>query len=107
MSNTTPLPTIDPTAYIRTFVPLAVGALLGWLVTTYTAVGSLIAWLDTALATLMPGVNLLELLQIAAVALVTAAYYWGARQLGRKWPAVERWLLGSAATPTYTLPPTR
>jgi len=30
------LPKIDPTGYIRTYVPLAIGAILGWLIATYT-----------------------------------------------------------------------
>lgn len=97
------LPPIDPTAYIRTYVPLLVGALLGWLVTTYTAVADVLAFVDGLLAQGGAGVNSRALLDTLAVALVTALYYWAARRLGRRWPWLERWLLGSASTPVYGL----
>jgi len=99
------LPKIDPTAYIRTFVPLFVGAIIGWAVTRFTVVATAIAWLDGELATLADGLNVRSLLTVLAVAAVTAAYYWLARQIGRRWPAVEKWLLGSAATPVYDVAP--
>lgn len=96
------LPTIDPTSYIRTYVPLAIGAILGWLITQYTIVSNAIAWLDQSLPVLLPGTDWRELLNIAAVAAVTALYYWGARQIGRRFPKIEKWLLGSSAVPNYT-----
>lgn len=101
--NTTPaLPTIDPTSYIRTYVPIAIGAILGWLIATYTFVADLIRGLDVNVATYLPGTDWRELLNAAAIATVTALYYWGARQVGRRWPSVEKWLLGSSAVPQYT-----
>lgn len=99
-----PLPKIDPHAYIRTYVPLAVGAILGWLITTYTVVRDALAWADAHLPVVFPGTDWRELLNAAAIAAVTALYYWGARQLGRRWPRLEKWMLGSAATPRYTAP---
>lgn len=99
----TTLPRIDPTAYIRTYVPLLVGALLGWLVTTYTAVAEGLAFIDAQLSAAGAGVSSRALLDTLAVAAVTALYYWAARQLGRRWPHLERWLLGSASTPVYGL----
>lgn len=104
MSNTPALPPIDPTAYIRTYVPLAVGAILGWLIATYTIVADAIRLLDTNVAVFLPGANWRELLNAAAIATVTALYYWGARQVGRRWPGLERWLLGSASVPQYGTP---
>jgi hypothetical protein len=101
MSNDT-LPTIDRTAYIRTYVPYLVGGLLGFLVTRFEAVRAAINWLDTQLPAIFPGTNWRDLLDWAVIAAVTALYYWGARQLGRRWPKLEKWLLGSSAVPNYT-----
>ena len=90
---------IDPRAYIRTYVPVVVGAIVGWLLATYTWLND---WL-TAAATILPaGTNWRDLLNAAAIATVTALYYWGARQLGKRWPKIEKWMLGSSATPNYT-----
>jgi len=96
---------VDPRAYIRTYVPLLVGMLLGWLVTTFTVVRDLLQWADEVLIAAGAGVNARALLDAIAIAIVTAAYYWLARQLGRKWPQLERWLLGSSAIPIYGLTP--
>lgn len=105
MSNTAPvpLPPIDPRSYIRTFVPVIIGAILGWAITTYTVVAEAIAWLDGVLAGVAPGTSTRALLDALAIAAVTAAYYWVARRLGRRWPTLEAWLLGSSATPVYGL----
>lgn len=95
-------PPIDPRSYIRTYVPLAIGAVLGWLITQFTAVANAIAWADVQLPVLFAGSDWRELLNAAAIATVTALYYWGARKIGRRWPAAEKWLLGSSAVPQYT-----
>lgn len=96
------LPTIDPIGYIRTYVPWAIGAILGYLITRFELVANAIAWLDSTLPVLFPGSNWRDLLNLAAIGTVTALYYWGARKLGQKWPKIEKWLLGSSATPVYT-----
>jgi len=96
------LPKIDPRSYIRTYVPLVVGAVLGWLVIQIEVIASAIRWLDAQIPVLLPGTDWRELLNAAAIAAVTALYYWGARKIGRRWPAAEKWLLGSSATPVYT-----
>ena len=103
MSNPIPLPPIDPRSYIRTFVPVIIGAILGWAITTYTVVAEAIAWLDSVLAGVAPGTSTRALLDALAIAAVTAAYYWIARRLGRRFPKLEAWLLGSSATPVYGL----
>lgn len=96
--STPAFPKIDPNAYIRTYVPYAIGAILGYLVTRFTIVADAIAWLDANL----PGdFDWRGVLNVAAIAGVTALYYWIARQLGRRWPALERWLLGSSSQPLY------
>lgn len=95
-----PLPPIDPRSYIRTYVPIVVGAILGWALVKFTVVAQAVAWADAVLPTI--GFSWRELLNAAAIAAVTAAYYWAARQIGRRFPRLERWLLGSAATPIYT-----
>lgn len=97
MSNT-PLPSVDPLGYIRTYVMLAIGSLLGYLIATYTWVANLVAFLDS---TLPAELNVEKLLNVIVIAAVTALYYWVARQLGRRWPAAEKWLLGSSAKPAY------
>jgi hypothetical protein len=92
------LPKIDPNAYIRTYVPLLVGAALGWLVIHVPVVADAISWAD---ANLVQWIDWRTALNAAAIAAVTAAYYWLARQIGRRWPAAERWLLGSSSQPLY------
>jgi hypothetical protein len=97
MSDPT-LPKIDPIGYIRTYVPLGIGLILGWLLTRVPAVADAILWLD---ANLPAGFDWRSALDAIAIAGVTALYYWVARQVGLRWPAAEKWLLGSSATPTY------
>lgn len=93
---------IDPKSYIRTYVPLAIGAILGWAIVQFTVVADAIAWLNAQIPVIFPGTDWRELLDAAAIAAVTALYYWGARKIGARWPKVEKWLLGSSATPVYT-----
>lgn len=92
-------PKLDPTAFIRTYVPWAVGAILGFLVVHIPAVATAIDWLN---ALLKPaGIDVQTLLNGAAIFGVMALYYWIARKVGQKFPKVEAILLGSSATPTY------
>lgn len=89
-------------ATIRTAVPAAIGWFLAQLIARIPAVADVIGTIDSTLATAAPGVpglNVAALLNAAAIGAVVAAYYWLVRQLGRRWPAVERWLLGSAQQP--------
>jgi hypothetical protein len=89
-------------ATIRTAVPAAIGWLLALLISRIPVVADIIGAIDGTLATAAPGVpglTVSALLNAAAIGLVVAAYYWLVRQLGRRWPAVERWLLGSAQQP--------
>lgn len=101
MSDPT-LPTIDPIRYIRTNVPIAIGAALGWLITQFTIVAAALAWLDAQIPVIFPGTDWRALLNAAAIAAVTALYYWGASQIGKRWPKAEKWLLGSSKVPNYT-----
>lgn len=92
-------------AVIRTAVPAFVGYVIALLITAIPAVGNLITVVDEQIASAgVAGVTVLGLIQAAAVAVVVAAYYWLARWLGSKWPAVERFLLGSSKTPVYAEP---
>jgi hypothetical protein len=91
-------------ATIRTAVPAAVGWVLAWLISRIPAVGDIIATVDGVLATSAPGYTVSLVLTAACVGLVTAGYYWGVRELGRRWPLVERFLLGSAKQPVYVMP---
>jgi hypothetical protein len=73
---------------IRTFVPVVVGVLLG----QAARIG-----LD------LPEGAVTEVVTVA----VTTAYYWVARALERRWPAVGRWLLGAGVKvgqPRYVVP---
>jgi hypothetical protein len=97
MSDPT-LPKVDPIGYIRTYVPLGIGLILGWLITKVPVVADAILWLD---ANLPDGFDWRSALDAIAIALVTAGYYRLAREIGRRWPAAEKFLLGSSATPTY------
>ena len=97
------LPKIDPTAYIRTYVPYFVGLILGWALTNVPAVASAVAFLDTVLPA---GTDWRGGLNLVVIALVTAAYYKVAREFGRRWPVLERFLLGSAKQPLYRPAPT-
>lgn len=88
-------------ATIRTAVPGAVGWVLAYLIAKIPAVGDVIAYVDGILAESAPGYTVSVILTGACIGLVVAGYYWAARELGKRWPAVERFLLGSAKTPTY------
>ncbi|MDD7963296.1 hypothetical protein [Microbacterium thalli] len=92
-------------ATIRTAVPAAIGWLLAQLVSTIPAVGDAIATVDGILATSAPGYTVALILTAVCIGLVTALYYWAVRELGKRWPIVERFLLGSAKQPTtYVMP---
>lgn len=89
-------------ALIRTGVPALVGALLAFVIAHVPVVATLIVFVNAQLVTLgFAGVSVSVILQTALVGLTIAGYYWVARQLGRRWPAAEKWLLGHSATPTY------
>jgi len=90
-------------AVIRTGVPAAIGALLAWLIGRIPAVADVIAGVDGFLSTSgFGGVTVLGLLQAVVLGLVIAAYYWAARELGARFPALEKWLLGSSVVPDYS-----
>lgn len=92
-------------AVIRTAVPAGIGYLLALLISAIPAVGDAVTWIDQQIAQALPdagSVTVLGLLQALAVALVVAAYYWLARWIGDRYPAIERLLLGSSKTPVYT-----
>lgn len=88
-------------ATIRTAVPAGLGWLLAWAIAQIPAIADWIATADLLLAQSAPGTTIAVLLNAAAIAATVALYYWVARRLGAKWPALERWLLGSSVTPTY------
>lgn len=84
-------------ALIRTLVPALYGVGLSWLVSRVPAVQDGLAWLSDAI-----GTDASAAIQLALTALVIAGYYWVARKLGARFPALERWLLGSSLVPTYS-----
>jgi hypothetical protein len=76
-------------SYIRTYVPVAVGAALTWLATKF---GILVDGDTKGQAILLLG------------GVVTAVYYAVARTLEKRFPSLG-FLLGSRKTPTYLPPP--
>lgn len=91
-------------ATIRTAVPAAIGWFLAWLIGRVPVVADIIVTVDSTLATAAPGVpglTVAALLNAAAIGAVVALYYWAVRNLGRRWPIVEAFLLGSSQQPVY------
>lgn len=91
-------------ATIRTAVPAAIGGFLAWLIGRVPVVADIIATIDSTLAAAAPGVpglTVAALLTAAAIGVITALYYWAVRNLGRRWPIVEAFLLGSSQQPVY------
>lgn len=93
------LPTIDPLSYLRTAAPVWWGSLLAFLAAQIPAVAAVFAFIDEQL-----GSGWREIAAMLATAAVIFAYYWLARQLGRRWPAAEKWLIGSSKAPVYVAP---
>lgn len=91
------LPTFNPIAYIRTYTPVLIGSLLAWLIGSFTWAATVVAYVNTTF-----GTSWRDLLGAAATAAVIALYYYAARQIGKRWPKAEKWLLGSSAVPVYT-----
>ena len=87
------------TALIRTLVPALYGVGITWLIGRFPAVQDGLAWLSSTV-----GVDVSAALSLIITALVIAGYYWVARALGARFPALERWLLGRSVVPVYTSP---
>lgn len=83
-------------ALIRTLVPALYGVAITWLVGRFPAVQDALAWLTETL-----GVDATAAISLVLTAGVIAGYYWVARKLGARFPALEKWLLGSSAVPSY------
>lgn len=75
------------TSLIRTYVPIAVGAVVSWLATRGINLDSAAA---AGLASFLTGI-------------LSAVYYLAVRLLEKKFPQLG-WLLGSAKKPEYTSP---
>lgn len=75
-------------SYIRTYVPVGVGAGLSWLAVKYAIV--------------VPE-DISTELTVALTGLVIAVYYSLVRALEKKWPAFGK-LLGAAKKPVYVTP---
>lgn len=78
-------------SYIRTYVPMGVGAAVSFLLLKSPALAGVL----TAVA---PGWQ--DSLAVIVTLLVQLAYYTGVRLAARRWPWVEK-LLGSPLTPVY------
>lgn len=86
-------------ALIRTLVPALYGVAITWAVGRFPAVQDILHWLSTTL-----GTDVSAAIEFGITALVIAGYYAAARALGAKFPALEKWLLGSSLIPVYTPP---
>ena len=75
-------------AYIRTYVPMGVGAVLSYLALNF----GFEVDTDTAVA-----------LGAGLGGLLAGAYYFAANMLAKKWPWFQ-WLLGYPSAPTYSPP---
>lgn len=93
------LPTIDATAYLRTVVPVLYGSFLAFIASKVPFIADFFVFVDGQL-----GSGWRELTSLLATAGVIFGYYWLARQIGRRFPAAERWLVGSSAKPVYVEP---
>lgn len=96
------------TAVVRTVVPALIGVLLARLIAGVPAIADLLAWVDGVIVEAaqaggvpLVGVTAVWLIQGGLTALVIWAYYRIARLAGDHWPAVEKWMLGSEARPSY------
>jgi hypothetical protein len=94
------LPTIDPVSYLRTAIPAAWGSLLAFLAAQIPAVADFFGLIDAQF-----GESWRQIAASLATAAVIFGYYWLARQIGRRWPAAEKWLVGSSARPIYVETP--
>ncbi|MBL5975385.1 MAG: hypothetical protein D3X82_16955 [Candidatus Leucobacter sulfamidivorax] len=90
------------TQSIRTFIAAAVGVLIVRLVGAVPALADALAWTDQLFADMgYAGLSALALVQAAVIAGVILLYQKLAQWLGDRWPAAERWMLGSDARPHY------
>jgi len=83
--------------YIRTIVPVLYGLAISWLVSRVPAVQDALDFLSETL-----GTDVTAALGFLVTGLVIAGYYWAARKIGARFPAVEKWLLGSSLVPVYS-----
>jgi C1A family cysteine protease len=82
--------------WTRTAFPVIAGFILSFLLTHYTPLAGYIASLDVF------GITQTTV-AAALVALLGYGYHTLAVQLGKRWPAIEKWMLGSSLVPTYGL----
>lgn len=75
--------------YIRTYAPMVAGAIVGFLVS--------IGVIDTDASA-----QLVAALSIVIALIAQGLWYLLGRTLGKRWPWLEKWMLGSSQTPTYS-----
>ena len=85
----------SPLPYIRTISVAVAGAVLTWAVTRIPEVQNII--------NLLAGLGISKDLIISTLSgVLIVAYYAAAKELGKKWPNVERWMLnGGTTTATF------
>lgn len=101
-------------ATVRTVMPALIGVLLARLIAAVPFIAVILEWVDGVIVETadalsaqgvvgapLAGITAMWLIQGALTALVIWAYYRLARILGDRWPAAERWMLGSESRPHY------
>lgn len=87
---------------LRTFIAALVGVLITRIAAAVPAIAAGLAWVDGVFAEAgFAGLSTLVLVQSAVTAGVILAYQKIAQWLGDRWPAAEKWMLGSEARPSY------
>lgn len=81
----------SPLPYIRTASIIIIGALIAWGISRFPAVGQLINTLSSF------GISK-DAIVLALGGVVMALYYYAAKQLGKRWPGLEKWLLNGGTT---------
>jgi C1A family cysteine protease len=84
----------NPLAYVRTYAPIIAGAILTWLIGYIPIVANGVDALAAA------GIDRTAIIAVLA-AIIMGLYYAIARWLGKYWPTIEAWMLGSSSQPTY------
>ncbi len=90
------------TQSVRTFIAAVVGVLIVRLVGSVPTLAAILEWIDGVFAEAgYAGLSALALVQAAVIAGVILLYQKLAQWAGDRWPAAERWMLGSDARPHY------
>jgi hypothetical protein len=80
--------------WTRTAFPLIAGFVVTWLLTTFTPLNDFLPKLGVF------GINR-DGIVVAIAGVLSFGYHAAAVRLGKRWPALEKWMLGSSLVPVY------